>query len=103
VAHTLAVDSFTLFLALRPERPLEDAAVDALVAVLRPGDDDLHVWRESGPRAAPGVDRVRGREPPRGVAAGSRARRRGARRLPGALLEVSALGDEDSLVWRSVP
>jgi hypothetical protein len=42
------VDTYALFLALRPERPLDDAAVDALGAVLRPEDDDLRIWREDG-------------------------------------------------------
>jgi hypothetical protein len=102
-AHTRAVDSFTLFLALRPERPLEDAAVDALGAVLRPGDDDLHVWRESGRGLLRVSTECAAEDLP---AALQLAHALGAEVLaacPGALLEVSALGDEDSLVWRSVP
>ena len=46
--HTRAVDTFTLFVALRPERPVDDAAVDGLGAVLRPGDHELRIWREAG-------------------------------------------------------
>lgn len=42
------MDTVTLVLALRPERPLDDAAVEALAAVLRPGDADLRAWREEG-------------------------------------------------------
>jgi hypothetical protein len=97
------VDTFALFLALRPERPLDDAGVDALGAVLRPGDDDLLIWREddrgllrvSAECAAEDLD-----------AALELGHDLGAEALaacPGALLEVSAQGDEDSLVWRSVP
>jgi hypothetical protein len=97
------VDTFTLFLALRPEQPLDDDAVDALAAALRPGDEDLRVWREDGP----GLLRVatEGSAEDLEAALGS-AQALGAEvqaRCPGTLLEVSAMGDEDSLVWRAVP
>jgi hypothetical protein len=97
------VDTFTLFLALRPEQPLDDDAVDALAAALRPGDEDLRVWREDGP----GLLRVatEGSAEDLQAALGS-AQTLGAEvlaRCPGMVLEVSAMGDEDSLVWRAVP
>ena len=103
LAHTLAVDSFTLLVTLRPERPLDDAAVDTVGTVLRPGNDDLRSWRESGRGllrvstecAAEGLDAAL----ELGHALGAEA----LAACPGSLLEVSALGDEDSLVWRSVP
>jgi hypothetical protein len=101
--HTLAVASFTLFLALRPEQPLDDRAVDALGAVLRPGDDELHIWREEGR----GLVRVSTEGSAEGLeSALELAHALGGELLaecPGTLLEVSALGDEDSLVWRAVP
>ncbi|TQN41422.1 hypothetical protein FHU33_0790 [Blastococcus colisei] len=97
------MDTFTLFLALRPEPPLDQAAVDALGGVLRPGDDDLRVWREEGR----GLLRVSTETSAEGLeAALELAHGLGAEVLaecPGTLLEVSALGDEDSLVWRAVP
>ncbi|WP_324274371.1 hypothetical protein [Blastococcus brunescens] len=97
------MDTFTLFLALRPEPLLDDAAVDALGSALRPGDHDLRVWREEGR----GLVRVSTEAPADGLeAALELAHDLGAEvlaRCPGALIEVSALGDEDSLVWRSVP
>lgn len=97
------MDTFTLFLALRPEQPLDDDAVDALAAALRPRDEDLRVWREDGP----GLLRVatEGSAEDLEGALGS-AQTLGAEvlaRCPGTLLEVSAMGDEDSLVWRAVP
>jgi hypothetical protein len=103
LAHTLAVASFTLFVTLRPERPLDDVAVDALGTVLRPGDDDLRAWRESGRGllrvstecAAEGLDAA--------LELGHALAAEALAACPGSLLEVSALGDEDSLVWRSVP
>jgi hypothetical protein len=97
------VDTFTLFLALRPDRPLDDEAVDALGAAVRPGDDDLRVWREDGR----GLLRVATESSAADLeAALELAQALGAEvleRCPGTLLEVSAMGDEDSLVWRAVP
>lgn len=97
------MDTFTLFLALRPEQPLDDDAVDALAVDLRPGDDGLRVWREDGR----GLLRVATEAPAESLeAALGLAQDLGAEvlaRCPGELLEVSAMGDEDSLVWRAVP
>lgn len=97
------MDTFTLFLAHRPDPPLDDAAVDALATALRPGDDDLRVWREEGR----GLLRVSTEASADGLeAALELAHGLGADVLaacPGTLLEVSALGDEDALVWRAVP
>ena len=96
------MDTFTLFLALRPEQPLDDAAVDSLRASLRPEDDDLRIWREEGR----GLVRVSTEGAAEGLEeALGFAHALGAELLagcPGTLLEVSAMGDEDSLVWRAV-
>ncbi|SOD93961.1 hypothetical protein [Blastococcus haudaquaticus] len=97
------MDSFTLFLALRPDGPLDDAAVGALGAELRPDDGDLRVWREEGR----GLLRVSTEAAADGLEAGLELAHALAAEVlahcPGQLLEVSALGDEDSLVWRAVP
>lgn len=97
------MDTFTLFLAVRPEQPLDDAALDALTVDLRPGDDGLRVWREDGR----GLLRVATEETAEDLeSALGLAQALGADvvgRCPGTLLEVSAMGDEDSLVWRAVP
>ena len=97
------MDTFTLFLALRPEQPLDDDTVDALGAALRLRDDRLRIWREDGR----GLLRVvtEGSADNLETALGH-AQALGAdvlARCPGMLLEVSAMGDEDSLVWRAVP
>ena len=97
------MDTFTLFLALRPDESPDDSAVDVLTAGLRPGNDALRVWREDGR----GLLRVATEEPAESLeAALGLAQDLGAEvlvRCPGTLLEVSAMGDEDSLVWRAVP
>ena len=95
--------TYTLFLALRPDEPLDDAAVDALAADLVPGDDELRVWREEGR----GLLRIATEASADDLeAALGLAQQLGAEtltRCPGMLLEASAMDDEDSLVWRAVP
>jgi hypothetical protein len=96
------VDSFTLYVALRPERPLDGADVDALDTALRP-DDDRRIWTE----ADRGLLRVSTECAAEDLAAALElGQSLGGELLdacPGRLLEVGALGDEDSLVWRAVP
>ena len=101
--QTAGVDTFTLYVALRPDAPQDNDAVDALAAVVRPGDRDLRIWREA--------DRGLLRVSTECVAAdlhsaldlGHELGAEALTRCPGRLLEVGALGDEDALVWRSVP
>ena len=38
--------TFTLYVALRAERPLDVGALDALALVLRPEDDERCLWRD---------------------------------------------------------
>src|SRR4051812_16783919 len=45
--QTLRVDSFSLSVAVRPDQVLDDDAVEALAAVVRPHDADLRMWREA--------------------------------------------------------
>ena len=97
------MDSFTLYVALRPDRAPDGAAVDALGAVLRPEDDERQIWTEPDR----GLLRVSTECAAEDLAAALElGQALGAELLdacPGQLLEVGALGDEDSLVWRSVP
>jgi hypothetical protein len=101
--QTRAVDSFTLYVALRPEHPLDGAGMDALGTVLRPDDDQRRMWTEP--------DRGLLRVSTECVAEDLEAALELGQALggellgacPGQLLEVGALGDEDSLVWRAVP
>jgi hypothetical protein len=97
------VPTFTLYAALRPELPADDVTVDALGDVLRPGDDDVRIWweadrgllRVSTECAADDLDAA--------LDLGHELGGEALAACPGALLEVGALGDEDSLVWRAVP
>ena len=95
--------SFTLSVALRSSAPLDDAAIDALRPVLRPDDPELRLWREADRAVlrlateceAAGLDAA--------LELGHELGAEALARCPGQLLEVGALGDEDSLVWRAVP
>ena len=98
-----AVESFTLYVTLRAARPLDDAAVAAVSAALRPDDEDLRVWRDED---APAVLRVSvdcvaadlesALEQGHLLAAESRVRSPGL-----AVEEVVAMTDEEQLVWRA--
>jgi hypothetical protein len=97
------VDTFTLFVALRPDQPLDDAAVDALGAVVRPEDDDLRIWREAGRGLLRVSTECAAEDLEAALELGHALGAEVLAACPGSLLEVSALGDEDSLVWRAVP
>jgi hypothetical protein len=101
--QTAAVDTFTLFVALRPDQPLDDAAVDALGAVVRPEDDDLRIWREAGRGLLRVSTECAAEDLEAALELGHALGTEVLAACPGSLLEVSALGDEDSLVWRAVP
>ena len=97
------MDSFTLYVALRPDGHVDDAAIDALGAVLRPDDEERRIWAEPdrGLLRVSTECAVDGRD-----AALELGQALGAELVdacPGQLLEVGALGDEDALVWRAVP
>jgi hypothetical protein len=101
--QTAAVDTFTLVVALRPDRSLDDAAVDALGAAVRPGDDDLRIWREAGRGLLRVSTECSAEDLEAALELGHALGIEALAACPGLLLEVSALGDEDSLVWRAVP
>ncbi|MGY2066816.1 hypothetical protein [Blastococcus sp. SYSU DS0619] len=94
---------YTLALALRSSAPLDDDAVDAVRAVLRPDDAGLRVWREP--------DRAVLRVTTECTAEDLRAALELGRDLadeandacPGRVFEVAAMDDEDSMVWRAGP
>lgn len=97
------MDTFTLFLALRPDEPVDDAAVAALAAELRPGDDALRVWREDGRGLLRVATEAVGEDLETALGLAQALGADVLTRCPGMLLEASAMGDEDSLVWRAVP
>jgi hypothetical protein len=97
------VESFSLYVALRPDHPPEDDTVEALAAVVRPGDEDLRIWREADRGLLRLTTECEAEDLDTALELGHALGTEALARCPGQLLEVGALGDEDSLVWRSVP
>ena len=102
--HTGHVETFTLAIAVRTDAPLDDEACAAVAGGLRPTDLDVSVWadpedptllRMSADRAADDLDGALGLG--RRLAAGLLDRCG----LPARVLEVSAMTDEDVMVWRA--
>ncbi|TFV76026.1 hypothetical protein E4P39_09025 [Blastococcus sp. CT_GayMR19] len=99
------MDSYTLYVALRADRCLDDAAVAAVGAPLRPDDEDLCIWRDAD---APAVLRVSADclaadleaalELGHALAAETQALGPGL-----AVEEVVAMTDDEQLVWRARP
>ncbi|CAA9214136.1 MAG: hypothetical protein AVDCRST_MAG57-233 [uncultured Blastococcus sp.] len=97
------MDSFTLYVALRPEHPLDGAAMDALGAVLRPEDDERRIWTEPDRGLLRVSTECAAADLEAALELGQVLGAELVDACPGQLLEVGALGDEDSLVWRAVP
>lgn len=98
-----AVDSFSLYVALRPDQLLDDAAVEDVAADVRPGDPDLRIWREPDRGLLRLATECEADDLGAALQLGQALGAEALARCPGRLLEVGALGDEDALVWRSVP
>jgi hypothetical protein len=98
--QTSAVPTFTLYVALRAERPLDDAVLAALDRVVRPEDDERCMWRDgsllrvSVDCSAVDLDAALelGHE-----LAGEAV---DADVVPLVIEEVAAMDDERQLVWR---
>jgi hypothetical protein len=100
------VETFTVYVVLRSEQPVDDAAVEVVSRALRPGDEGLCVWRDD---LVPTVLRVSTECDAPGLEAaldGGRELARDARVLcpfPASAEEVVAMSDEEQLVWRAEP
>lgn len=101
----MPVDSLTLYVALRADSPLDDAAIESLAGALRPGDEDLRIWRDEQSATllrvtvdcvAPDLDGAL--ELGHALAAETAALGRGL-----TVEEVVAMTDEEQLVWRARP
>ena len=101
--QTPAVDTFSLYVALRPDRLLDDDAVEQVAAQVRPGDADLRIWREADRGLLRLATECQAEDLDASLELGQALGAEALDACPGQLLEVGALGDEDSLVWRSVP
>jgi hypothetical protein len=91
----------TLYVALRAEQPLDDAAVERVSRALRPGDEGLCVWRDgallrvsvdcAADDLQAALDLARDLADETAVASP----------FPTEIEEVVAMDDEQQLVWRA--
>jgi hypothetical protein len=102
----VCVPTYALYVALRAERPLDEAAVDDLAVVLRPEDDERCMWRDErdGALLRVSVDCVAGDlEAALDLGHDLAEEITVASRFPIAAEEVVAMDDEQQLVWRAKP
>jgi hypothetical protein len=103
--QTRGVPTFSLAVSVRVDTVPGNDVVDALSTTLRPGDDDLMVWRDADPAVlrlstdCPAADLDEAVALGRELADDALALSRRA----GAVLEVVAMDDERQLVWRAEP
>lgn len=103
LAQTRGVPSFTLSVALRSSAPLDDDAVDALRAVLRPGDPELRLWREPDRAVLRVSTECEAEDLDAALVLGMQLADEVGEARPGRVFEVAAMGDDDSQVWRAGP
>jgi hypothetical protein len=103
--QTLGVPTFSLAVSVRFDAVPGDDLVDALTAALRPGDDDLMVWRDADPAVLRLSADCAAADLEGAVAVGLELAD-DALVLSGpggAVQEVVAMDDERQLVWRAEP
>ncbi len=93
--------SFTIYAVLRATAPVDDATVDAVAATLRPGDAELRVWREPDRAALRASTECDAADLDAALARAHALGDELLERCPGDVLEVAALSDDDSQVWRA--
>ena len=97
---------FSLYVALRAEQPLDDAALDDLSVVLRPEDDERCMWRDGTDAALLRVavdcwaDDL---EAALGLGRDLAGEAVGLSSVALAIEEVAAMDEERQLVWRAEP
>jgi hypothetical protein len=104
VPQTRGMPPVTLFVALRAEQPLDDAAVERVSGGLRPGDEGLRIWRDGQDDALLRVsadcsadDLEAGLQLAHELAEETAV----ASPFPTEIEEVVAMDDEQQLVWRA--
>ena len=98
-----AVDSFTLYVALRADAPLDDATVDTVAGVLRPDHDGLRVWRDEQSATLVRVTVDCDAADPDAALELGHALAAETVALGLTVEEVVAMTDEEQLVWRARP
>ena len=95
--------TFTLYVALRVQRLLDDADVEALAGVVRPADDELCIWRDGALVRLSTDCSADDLEAALDLGRDLAAEAVEAGVVPLVADEVSAMDDERQLVWRREP
>ena len=93
--------TFTVYAVLRATTPVDDTAVEEVAATLRPGDAELRVWREPDRAALRASTDCEAADLDAALELGHALGQELVERCPGDVVEVAALGDDDSKVWRA--
>ena len=93
--------TFTISAVLRATTPVDDDTVEAVAAALRPGDEELQVWREPDRAALRASTECEAADLEAALQQAQALGDELGERCPGDVLEAAALSDDDSLVWRA--
>ncbi|UOY01115.1 hypothetical protein [Blastococcus sp. PRF04-17] len=102
----MSVDTFTLYVAVRADRPLDEATLSPLVTALGPGGDEHRVWLDGADRALVRVSVDSEAENLDAALQKAHLLAGRARALVSSgarVIEVSAMTDHDVMVWRAEP
>ena len=93
--------TFTVYVALRAATAVDDATVEAVSGGLRPGDEELRVWREPDRAVLRAATECHADDLDTALQLAHALGDELLERCSGDVLEAAALSDEDSLVWRA--
>lgn len=93
--------TFTIYAVLRATTAVDDVTVESVAAALRPGDQELQVWREPDRAALRAATECTAADLEAALEQAHALGEELRERCPGDVLEVAALSDDDSLVWRA--
>jgi hypothetical protein len=100
------VDTVTLYVVLRADQAWDAAALALVADALGPAAEDLRMWADGDERS---LLRISGDRPAQSLSAALdlghalAADVVGLAPVPARVVEVSAMTDEDVMVWRSEP
>jgi hypothetical protein len=99
--QTPVVPTFTIYAVLRAHKQVDDATVETVAAALRPGDEELQVWREPDRAALRASTECEAADLEAGLELARALGDELGEQCAGDMLEAAALSDDDSLVWRA--
>ena len=96
--------TFTLYVALRADEPLDDVAVAAMATVVRPEDEEFCIWRDEYERTVVRVSTDCSAADLEAALDHGHAladETLGSSPVPASVEEIQAMTDDEALVWRA--